>query len=45
MEEPNRHETNHDSEKSTGFGSGVVVGVITGIGLFLLTVQILYLAK
>jgi hypothetical protein len=34
-----------DPQESKGFGSGMVVGIVVGIGLFLLTVQLLYIAK
>jgi hypothetical protein len=34
-----------EAKETKGMGSGVIVGVIVGIGLFMLTVQFLYMAK
>jgi hypothetical protein len=45
MENENDRKGERVSEESKGFGSGVVLGVVVGIGLFLITVQILYWAK
>lgn len=34
-----------EARETKGMGSGVIVGVIVGIGLFMLTVQFLYMFK
>ncbi len=34
-----------DSQDSKGFGSGMIAGIVVGIVLFLLTVQLLYMAR
>jgi hypothetical protein len=45
MENENDRKGQRDSEKSNGFGTGVVLGAVVGIWLFFVTVQILYWAK
>jgi hypothetical protein len=34
-----------EAKGTQGMGSGVIAGLIVGIGLFMLTVQFLYMAK
>jgi hypothetical protein len=45
MENENGLKAERDPAESKGFGGGVVLGVVVGIGLFLMTVQLLYWAK
>jgi hypothetical protein len=45
MEEQQDSRTTLEAEKSKGFGGGMIVGIVIGACLFLLTIQMLYLAK
>ena len=38
-------EEKKDVKESKGMGSGVLVGIVIGIALFMVTVQLLYMAK
>ncbi|GEM_PF-1561578 len=45
MDEKKEIEGAKDPQESKGFGSGIIVGLVVGIGLFMLTVKLLYMAK
>lgn len=38
-------EEKKDVKESKGMGSGILVGIVIGIALFMFTVQLLYMAK